>query len=181
MKILDAVGLEHIGSYASDAEKSEIKLITVRGIRIAVLAYTYGCNMTKEEFFYQAENSYITNVLASPSSPYFQLAKGRVLLDFDRAKALSPDLIIVLPHMGAQFRHDISTYQQTWNRIFIQAGADIIIGDHAHAVQPLTLETNGGKTIAIANCPGNFANSYIENDGDATALLKCIFLPKVKK
>ena len=56
-------------------------------------------------------------------------------------------------------------------------GANIILGDHSHAVQPLELL---GKTF-IVNCPGNFANSYIYNDGDATSIINLYFNKNNKK
>ncbi|MDF2533665.1 MAG: capA, partial [Clostridia bacterium] len=97
-----------------------------------------------------------------------------------------PDMIAVLPHMGTQFLHDTDNYQDTWNDIFIQAGADIILGDHAHAVQPIEFRTGTygegrEKQAIIVNCPGNFANSYVEKDGDATSIVEVYVDPKTKE
>ena len=88
----------------------------------------------------------------------------------------SPDIIMVLIHMGDQFLHYTTEFQDKWNKIFSELGADIILGDHSHTVQPLQYI---GKTI-IVNSPGNFANSYIKMDGDSTAIFD-IYINKQSK
>ncbi|MBP7176299.1 MAG: CapA family protein [Thermoclostridium sp.] len=188
MRTLDALeqmGLQHVGSWRNEGEKASIPVIDVKGIRIAFLAYTYGSNYTHKGYFLH-ENPSLTSILTDPSSPDFDQVKSAVLADFERIKTMEnpPDLIAVIPHMGTQFSHETDNYQDTWNSIFIEAGADIILGDHAHAVQPIEFRSKtgdaAGKNAVIVNCPGNFANSYIEHDGDATAIVE-IHLEPVKK
>ena len=95
-----------------------------------------------------------------------------------KAKDSKADLIAVLLHMGTKFLHKPDNFQQKWNKIFTELGVDIILGDHAHAVQPIEF-VNNNKTI-IVNCPGNFANSYIKKDGDATAIID-LYIDKESK
>jgi len=78
--------------------------------------------------------------------------------------------------MGEQFLHQTVEFQEKWNKIFSNLGADIILGDHSHTVQPLEYI---GNTLII-NSPGNFANSYIKMDGDSTALID-IYINKQSK
>ncbi len=185
LDVLDQTGLLHTGSWRNEAEKASIPVIDVKGIRIAFLAYTYGSNYTTEGYFLQ-ENPTVTSILTDPASPNFDQVKSAVLADFQKIKAMEnpPDLIAVIPHMGTQFSHKTDNYQDTWNNIFLEAGADIILGDHAHAVQPIEFRSKPGnaadKNVIIVNCPGNFANSYIEHDGDATAIVE-VHLDPVKK
>ena len=42
LDVLDRVGLDHLGSYRNQEEHDAVKVRTVRGKRIAFLAYTYG-------------------------------------------------------------------------------------------------------------------------------------------
>lgn len=170
LDVLDNAGLEHIGSYRSKAEKEQIKTVKIKGLTCAVLAYTYGSNYYTSDYFIN-ENPYITSLICSKDEPYFEQCKNSVYEDFKRAESLNPDLIIVIPHMGTQFLHTADDFQSTWNDIFIDAGADIVLSDHSHAVQPIEYRTNNGKTAVIVNSPGNFANSYCDYDGDATALV----------
>jgi len=184
--ILDETGLLHVGSYRNSDEKDSILIIEKKGVKIAFLAYTIGSNYFTEEYFLK-ENPSITSILVGPNSKNFKEVKELVLSDFNKIKEMEdpPDLIAVLPHMGTQFSHDTDMYQDTWNDIFITAGADIILGDHSHAVQPIefrnTLDDDGKeKTVLIVNSPGNFANSYVEHNGDATAIVEVYIDPQMK-
>ncbi len=173
LDVLDRVGLLHVGSYRNAHDKASFLIVDVKGIRIAFLAYAYGSNGYSEEFFFDGDHS-VTSALAAPGSKYFETAKASVLEDFKRLKevATPPDLIVVMPHMGTQFSHQVDDYQRTWNDIFVEAGADIILGDHAHAVQPVQF-----RGAVIVNCPGNFANSYTKYDGDATSIVELYIDP----
>lgn len=179
LDVLDSVGLDHVGSYRNEEEKSTVKVIKIKDITCAVLAYTYGSNYYTDDYFMK-EDTTLTSLICSPDSEYFDECKRNVYADFERAKQTNADLIIVLPHMGTQFIHTTDDFQNTWNGIFAEAGADIILGDHSHAVQPVEYKTTNGKTTAIVNCPGNFANLYYEYDGDATALVK-VYIDKDTK
>lgn len=187
LDILDEVGLLHVGSYRNEKEKNSIVTIEVRGIRIAILAYTFASNGYTDEYFLQ-ENTSLTSILVEPSSRYFDEVKAKVSLDFQKIKDMTPtpDLIVVIPHMGSQFTHNTDTYQDEWNDIFIEEGADIILGDHSHAVQPIEFRTTFNdkgkeKWAIIINCPGNFANSYVEYDGDATSITEIYIDPQTKE
>lgn len=186
LDVLDSVGLMHVGSWRNADEKASIPVIEVNGVRIAFLAYTYGSNYYSLLYFLR-DNPTITSVLADPESPYFEEVKEAVLKDFERVRALDnpPDLIAVIPHMGTQFIHETDRFQDAWNDVFIEAGADIILGDHSHAVQPIEFRQKpsdaSGRYAVIVNCPGNFANSYVAEDGDATAIVELYLDPKEKK
>ena len=175
--ILDKYNISHIGSYRNQKEKDEVFMIDIKGIKIAVLAYTSIMNYYKTDTIYE-KYKYITRIMPRKNmNAYYDEIYEDLKNDFIQAKKKSPDLIIVLAHMGTQFRHYINEYQNEWNKIFSDLGADIILGDHSHAVQPLQYI---GNTF-IANCPGNFANSYIKKDGDSTAIIDIYIDKKSKK
>jgi len=93
------------------------------------------------------------------------------------AKSFAPDLIIVLPHWGTQFTDAPDDFQRTWQKIFLDNGADIIFGDHTHSVQPI--EFNGENFTLF--CPGNFANIFRDYNGDASALVEVYVDRETKK
>lgn len=172
---LEKIGLEYTGAFRNRAERKEPQIIEKEGLKIGVLAYTYGCNYYSEEEFLNQE---ITPALVKKESPHFQEVKKQVIEDFKILKQQETDVIIVLPHMGTQFSNEVDEFQETWNEIFIEQGATIILGDHSHAVQPIQIQKNKeGKETIIVNSPGNFANSYQEQNGDATAMVE-IYLEK---
>ena len=175
LDVLDKIGLDYTGSYRSQEEKEAkcIKLIEKDGLKFAILSYTYGCNGYTEN---ELVDSHITSLIVPPSSKNFSRVKARVYHDFERAKSFNPDFIIVLPHMGTQFLRKPDYYQREWVRIFKDFGADIILSDHTHSVQPVEISGN----IFTAYCPGNYANVYREFNGDANILVE-IYIDRVSK
>ena len=173
--ILDKFNISHVGSYKSYEEKNKIKIIDVKGVKIAVLAYTSIMNRYKMDNLYEKYN-YLTNIIPKKNNIYYSQIYKEIENTFKTAKNLYPDIIMVLAHMGDEFHHYPNNFQKKWNKIFSDLGADIILADHSHAIQPLKFI---GKTF-IVNCPGNFANLYIKRDGDATAIID-IYINKQSK
>lgn len=182
LDVLDSIGLEHVGSYRNVEEKANdrIKLIEKDGLRIAVLAYTYGSNGYDTAILADGGLSYITSVISGTSGELFEKLKKDVEKDFADAKALEPDLLIVLPHIGTQFSNLPDEEQTVWFEIFKENGADIILGDHPHAVEPAEIEEYDGRNVFTAYCPGNFANIYREKQGD-TSMLIDVYIDRSKK
>jgi len=177
IKILNDKQIDFIGSYSGLEEKKNhrVKILERDGIKIAVLAYTYGTNNHDTDEFINA-NSFISSFIVGEDSPNFKKVVESVKEDFILAKSFSPDLIIVLPHWGTQFSDAPDKFQQTWQKIFIDCGADIIFGDHTHSVQPIEYD---GKNFTLF-CPGNFANIYREHNGDASALVE-VYIDRATK
>ena len=176
--ILNSVGLDQVGCYKKKEDKEAVKIVDIDGIKVGVLAYTMRSNGYKSNFFFDPESSHVTSVLVSETDPYFHEAKQQVLDDFSRLKKSYSDCIVVLPHMGAQFRHSPDRFQNLWCNIFIDEGADIILSDHPHAVQPFEWRKKAdGKNSLILHCPGNFVNSYTDKDGDISALVQVYMRP----
>lgn len=171
--VLEKTGLDHTGSYkdAADKEKNRIKLVEKDGIKIAVLSYTFCSNYISNDDLIDGKYSYITSMIAGTEGAQFDKLKAQVEEDFRQAKALSPDLIMVLPHVGTQFSNSPDKLQEVWFKIFKDNGADIILGDHPHVVEPITIEEVNGKNVYTAYCPGNFANRYRDKQGDTSMLV----------
>ena len=182
LDILDKNELAHIGSYRNEKEKKKnhIQLLKYDGLKIAVLAYTYGSNNYETEQLLDKKLSYLTSLATDTEGEAFETMKANVRKDFDEAKKLKPDLIMVLPHMGTQFSNEPDEMQNVWFSYFKELGADIILGDHAHAVQPVQIENIGDKNVFTAYCPGNFANIYRENQGD-TSMLIDVYISRTNK
>ena len=171
--ILDKSGLDHTGSYknAEDKKKNRIKIVECQGIRLAFLSYTYGCNYYTPEKLSDSALSYLTSLISETEGELFEAQKAAVEQDFKEAKSCSPDLIVVLPHIGTQFSNEPDHSQNVWFDIFKKNGADIILGDHPHVVEPVLIEEYNGKNVFTAYCPGNFANIYREDQGDTSMLV----------
>ena len=183
LDILDEIGLDHIGTYRNFTEKQEnrIKFVEKDGIKIAILAYTYGSNGYDTQTLANGELSYLTSVISGTSrSKLFKQLKSSIEQDFLEAKTLNPDLIVVLPHIGTQFSNFPDEEQESWFNLFKECGADIILGDHPHVVEPIKIEEYQGRSIYTAYCPGNFSNIYRDEQGD-TSMLIDVFINRTTK
>ena len=180
--VLDKIGLDHTGAYKNmESKRNEhIKYIECRGIKMAVLSYTFGSNYIDNSELIDGSLSYITSVICGTEGEQFEALKKSVEEDFKSAKEMSPDLMIVLPHIGTQFLNEPDSEQKVWFDIFKENGADIILGDHPHVVEPALIENYNGKNVFIAYCPGNFANIYRENQGD-TSMLTDVYIDRHTK
>jgi Bacterial capsule synthesis protein PGA_cap len=81
-----------------------------------------------------------------------QLSLKRARVDIKKAREAGAGLVIVFPHWGTEYRNRPFQAQQQLARDIIDAGADMIIGNHAHWVG--AVEIYKGKPIWYAL--GNF-------------------------
>ena len=183
LDILDETDLDHTGSYRNQTEKenNRVKFVEKDGLTMAILSYTYGSNDYELERLIDGDLSYVTSVISGSSGKTFNALKSQVEQDFELAKSMNPDLIIVLPHIGMQFENSPDEEQRAWFQIFKDLGADIILGDHPHAVQPVEIVEYNGRMVFEAYCPGNFANIYREYGGDASMLIDIYISRETKK
>jgi len=80
------------------------------------------------------------------------LSAKLVRADIKAARAAGADLVIVFPHWGTEYKSKPFTAQQDLARMIVDAGADMVIGNHAHWAA--AMEVYKGKPIWYAL--GNF-------------------------
>lgn len=141
-------------------------VVTVKNLRIAILSFNFAFNGKKDEFFFERGNEDLPHLIRPKNNRYYKKCLEIVKADFEWAKKQKPNCILVYPHIGDQFRHKPDENQLHWFKIFRLLGADIILGCHSHATQPLRFED---KSLCLY-CPGNFVNNYFPHDGDASAM-----------
>ncbi|MBP5469749.1 MAG: CapA family protein, partial [Candidatus Riflebacteria bacterium] len=177
--ILRNKNMEFIGAYKDAKEKNEnrVKVMEVDGIRFAFLSYTEFINGYSKSDLVNGTVSNTTNIILSPSDPEYEKILTDVRNDFKRARELKVDFIIVIPHWGTQFEDEPDDFQLIWQKTFVELGADIILGDHTHSVQPVSIGKNNVFTLY---CPGNYANIYREFNGDCNALVE-VYIDRSEK
>ena len=183
IQILREKNLDFVGSYenAEDKTNSRVKIVEKDGIKMAVLAYTYGANRFNRKQLMGESLFHVTSLLPPLKSMFYKSSVESVRKDFELAKSFNPDLIIVLPHWGTQFVDEPNDSQKTWREHFLSFGADIILGDHTHSVQPAVIETVDGRKTFTLYSPGNYANVYRKHDGDASLMAEIYIDRKTKK
>ena len=143
--ILDKKNISHIGSYKNQEEKNKLLIINVKGIKFFFLAYANGFNYMSLENLYE-KYPYLTGIIPGKENKYYKQIFNDIKKDFQKAKSSLADYIVVLAHMGTQFKFETDNFQKKWNKIFSDLVADIILGDHSHSVQPLEIL---GKTFIV--------------------------------
>ena len=61
IKSLDKVGLAHTGTYLSK-ENKEPKVVTINGVKLGILSYTYGTNAFSNNEYLNKEEKYMVNM-----------------------------------------------------------------------------------------------------------------------
>ena len=139
---------------SQDSYENDIYVYEENGLKIAILNYTYG-----------------TNGISLPADMPYAVAlldEKKVISDLIKADQLA-DFVIVCPHWGTEYEHKQSKEQEKWANLFLEYGANLVIGTHPHYIQPVEmLMGENGKEMLVYYSLGNFINSTNEN-GRGTA------------
>ena len=145
IEAIQDAGLDHVGTRAEDDDTRFI-IKEVGNIKLAFLSYTFGCN-GKEDLFQVREEV--------PEVNY--LHEDQIKDDIKKAKAKGADFVVVYPHWGIELRSNADPSQIELGRKMIDWGADLVIGNHPHVVEPYEeYETEDGRKGFIAYACGNF-------------------------
>jgi poly-gamma-glutamate capsule biosynthesis protein CapA/YwtB (metallophosphatase superfamily) len=99
----------------------------IRGVRIAVISATD-----------VLDSSLQTAWTAGPAKPGLASAKdGDAMAERIQAVSASSDLVIAFLHWGVEEQVCPTARQQALAAQLVQAGADVVVGSHAHVLQPL--------------------------------------------
>jgi len=136
---LDAAGLRHTGSARSAAEAARPLIITTAGgVRVGQLAYSFNFNGHEPD----AGREWEANLIDVPA----------ILAAAHRLKRAGADVVVLSMHWGVEYDHLATAEQRSQaHRLLASKDIDLILGDHAHVVQPA--ERIHGKWVFY--CMGN--------------------------
>ncbi|MDQ3385208.1 MAG: CapA family protein [Actinomycetota bacterium] len=125
LQAAEATGLPLIGAGRSAAEAFAPWTSTIGGHRVAVLAATQVLDSSLEQAW-----------TAGPAQPGLASAKQpRLLLGAVRRAAEEADTVAVVLHWGVEKETCPTAAQQELAQALVAAGADIVVGGHAHRLQ----------------------------------------------
>ncbi|MFC2048252.1 CapA family protein, partial [Chloroflexota bacterium] len=168
--VLKKNGIEVVGAGKNLEEARKPVVLVRKGTRIAFLAYNSilmgslrgyaadtdnpGCNPLRAYTFYESIGfNYQPGTPAKAITFAYPEDKERMIEDIKRAKAVA-DVVVVSHHAGIlHVRASIAMYQKEIAYAALDAGADIILQQHAHILKGI--ETYKGKVIFYGM--GNFA------------------------
>jgi poly-gamma-glutamate capsule biosynthesis protein CapA/YwtB (metallophosphatase superfamily) len=122
IRALRRAGVRHAGTSRTEDESRRILILPVQGLRIAFLSYTYG-----------------TNGIPLPHPWSVNLISTRkVVADARRARRRGADFVIANLHWGTEYVHEPNQQQRDLARYLLgRRVVDLIVGQHAHVVQPI--------------------------------------------
>lgn len=147
---LDRVGIQHTGSARSQQEYAQPAIYDVLGVLVGHLSYTYALNGLP------SPAPWAVNLIDPPT----------IRADAARLKQSGADVVVVSLHFGNELDQDPSSYQeQVVDEIMQAPEVDLIVGHHAHVVQPVERLPDGRWVIYGL---GNFLAQQTVYSGDPT-------------
>ena len=134
LAVMDGAGLRHPGMARTAKEADRTTVLEVRGLRVALLSYTYGLNSGR----------------LPPDRPWLVklIEPSRILADARAARAAGAQFVVVLLHWGQEYQSTPTPLQRELARRLLAAPEiDLILGHHVHVVQPI--ERVGAKWVAF--------------------------------
>lgn len=159
---LDRHGILHTGAGADLAAARQEALLTVKGKRIAFLAYSL---TLPKEFYATGERA----GTAPGYAAYYQA-------DIARARAAA-DYVVVSFHWGEEMATAPKPYQVTAAHRAIDAGADLVLGHHPHVLQGIERYRNGVILYSL----GNFAFDSLSPGADRSVIARITLADGVKE
>lgn len=139
---------------SEEEQDNNIYVYEQDGISVAILNYTYGTNGISMP----ADMPYAVNLLD----------EEKVTQDIKKAEELA-DFTIVCPHWGTEYRLTSSAEQERWTDIFLENGADLVIGTHPHVIEPIEwVSGDNGNEMLVYYSLGNFVN-WTSGTGEGVA------------
>lgn len=157
---LDKIKLNHTGTFASQRDRDSIRIIEIKGIKFALVSYTYGTNGN------QIPNgkSYLINIID----------EDLITSDILKARHNGAEFVIVNLHFGEEYQREPNSFQKEVVNKTISAGADVIIGGHPHVIQPFNLYKSQNAKVDsgfVAYSLGNFISNQRWRYSDAGIVL----------
>lgn len=143
MAALGRAGVTQSGM-ASDASGAEPFIRDVAGVQVALLSYTYGYNGIRPP----AGEPWRSNLIDT----------ARIMRDASVARSRGAQVVVASMHWGIERSHVPSDEQRRIARaITVPGGVDLIVGHHAHVLQPIE-QVNGkwvlyGLSNLVSNMP----------------------------
>lgn len=132
---------------------------TISALQEANLAYAYNDIVA---YYTTDEGIKVAIVSASIIASSGGANEKYLISGVQSAKENGADLVIVACHWGTEGDNYANDYQRKWGHDLIDAGADLIIGNHSHCLQGV--EYYNGKVICYSL--GNFSFGANRNPGN---------------
>ena len=160
-EVLDSADLNWIGLGLDDIPSNDAIVLENDGIKAAFVNYSYGSNE------WPKSNDVHLNTISEEN----------IRAGIERAKSLSPDVIIALFHWGNEYHFKPNIHQKNAANWAFSDGADLIVGTHPHVLQPVEVRIESeDKVKAVAWSLGNFVSFQRTLPRERTCILSAEFV-----
>jgi poly-gamma-glutamate synthesis protein (capsule biosynthesis protein) len=140
MNTLKEAGIPYVGAGRNRKEAEGIRYFVANGRKIAIVSAT------------QIERYYRYTREATESSPgVLKTLEPELFLDVIREAKENSDYVIAYVHWGTEGRLYPDADEKELAEQFVDAGADIILGDHAHRLQGMTYTKDTPVLYSLGN------------------------------
>jgi poly-gamma-glutamate synthesis protein (capsule biosynthesis protein) len=130
---LERAGLRHAGTARTPDEAETPTIVDVRGVKIAILSYTYGFNGLP----YPGGDTWRAGKIAVPA----------IKAMAQKARDRGAEIVVVSCHWGTEYSGRLNDQQRAVApQLLADSNIDLVLGHHAHVVQPM--QQFGGKWVA---------------------------------
>jgi poly-gamma-glutamate capsule biosynthesis protein CapA/YwtB (metallophosphatase superfamily) len=149
------------GGVSRTAQQSEMpNIVDVNGVRLGFLCYTQHTN-GMERHAHSDARAFGVHYLGDAD---FQE-------DVRKLRAAGAEVVIAMPHWGAEYERQPGSYAKNMARRMADAGVDVILGSHPHVVQPMRfleteLPSGGTRSTLVAYSLGNFISNMSRKHAD---------------
>jgi len=158
IEALEARGLLHTGTFRTTEERERPLIVTVKGLRLGILAYTYG-----------------TNGIPIPQGKPFAVNLMDTLLmagDIRKARAEGAEAIAVFLHWGLEYERLPNSNQKAVAEFLARQDVALVMGSHPHVLQPAGWIGAPGTGSFVIYSLGNFFSGQRRAYTDAGIILQ---------
>ncbi len=163
---IEKMGLIHTGTFKTD--KPRFELITVGGIKIAVIAFATEHNNKRSNLTAEGIDFLLND---------YSKKKAADLLAQARAKGA--ELVFTCIHWGKEHKLVQNSEQEDIAKELALMGYDCIIGSHPHVLQPFEYVSANGKQVPVFYSMGNFL-SHNTSGQRSRSIIACVDIVKKK-
>lgn len=146
---LDAAGLQHTGSYRSQADSRGVMILNTAAATVAVIEGAYGLNGQTPEHAWQVD-------MLDPAA---MIAKAR------KARALGADIVLGVMHAGDEYANVPNEQQRTVAHALVDSGQfTMIYGHHTHSVLPIERYKGTWIVYGLGNGVTELSPWYVVNN-----------------
>ncbi len=160
---LNDANLKHLGTYKNSTEQETPFIIDINGIKIGLICYTEMTNGIPVP----SNKEYLVNIINL----------NQIKREITALKEEDVDLVIACIHFGEEYRREPNAYQKEVVDKLFALGTDVILGNHAHVIQPMEKRTfeNTENTGFVIYSLGNFISNQRWRYSDSGLILNLFF------